>query len=166
MEATGASATLNEGHDGVLVAPPGAALGLALLATGLSKAAGYVDWHQRGQNSVTGKSVLKEEKIERWAGVAVFILGNEDQGGKIVNALGVRAEFDLAKEKGLWLVPIGCSGFMAEELWSEVMKNFDDYFPGIPRKVRGLMEGLGKSGTNPLNLVDTVVEIVKLLAKE
>jgi hypothetical protein len=48
-------------------------------------------------------------------------MGNKLDGGAVVNAAGVRAEFDIAKQKGLYVVPIGSSGFMAQELWQEAV---------------------------------------------
>lgn len=50
----------------------------------------------------------REELIGQ-AGIAVFVMGNKDVGGKPVNADGVRAEFYLAKERGLYLLLIGAS---------------------------------------------------------
>jgi Sir2- and TIR-associating SLOG family/SIR2-like domain len=63
------------------------------------------------------------------AGVALFIMGNQNEGGAVINSDGVRAEFAIARENGLYVVPIGASGFMAEELWKEVMTAFKTYFP-------------------------------------
>ena len=47
----------------------------------------------------------REELISQ-AGIAVFIMGNKTVGGKVVTADGMRSEFELARSRGLHLIPI------------------------------------------------------------
>jgi hypothetical protein len=107
----------------------------------------------------------REELITQ-AGIALFIMGNKIVGGATASADGVRAEFELARQRGLYLVPIGSSGWMSEELWKEVMSDFDKNFPKQSAKIRPLMERLGQSVKQPLDLLDTLLSLVDLLAKE
>src|SRR5260370_1436094 len=51
------------------------------------------------------------------AGVAVFVFGNKLEAGKGVPANGGHREFEIAKDKGLLLIPIGATGSVAEQLW-------------------------------------------------
>jgi hypothetical protein len=44
------------------------------------------------------------------AGVAVFVFGNKLEAGQIVPANGVRREFEIARDRGLLLIPIGAAG--------------------------------------------------------
>jgi hypothetical protein len=106
------------------------------------------------------------EDIIAQAGIGIFVLGNKLEGGKVVNSPGVVEEFELAKKMGLWLIPVGASGFVAEELWHEVMKHYDRYYRGTPKKMRSMMESLGKAGSNPVDLVKVIIEIAELLSKE
>jgi hypothetical protein len=92
------------------------------------------------------------------AGVALFIFGNKLDGGKVVPANGVRREFEIAKEKGLLLIPIGATGFMAKDLWQELIANFGTYYPAHAT-LRPLFESLG-DGADPKKLIDTVIEII------
>jgi hypothetical protein len=92
------------------------------------------------------------------AGVALFIFGNKLDGGKVVPANGVRREFEIAKEKGLLLIPIGATGFMAKDLWQELIANFGTYYPAHAT-LRPLFESLGDSA-DPKKLIDTVIEII------
>ncbi len=70
------------------------------------------------------------------AGISLFLFGNrapkpgEEDYGKTnyINAPGVRKEFVVAKEKHHLLVPIGCTGYMASEIWNEIYNNFDEYY--------------------------------------
>jgi hypothetical protein len=80
------------------------------------------------------------EELVAQAGIALFIMGNKSTSGSITKADGVRAEFELAKQRGLYLVPIGASGWMSQELWKEVMSDFDKNFPKQTAKIHPLMD--------------------------
>jgi hypothetical protein len=110
--------------------------------------------------------VLYREELIAQAGIAIFIMGNKTAGGKLVNADGVLAEFDLAKTKGLYLIPVGSSGSLAKELWSEVMGQFDTYFPNDAKTIRPWMEALGKTVENPRDLLDPLLKLITHLSKE
>lgn len=107
----------------------------------------------------------REELIGQ-AGIAVFIMGNKTSAGGIVNADGVRTEFELAKQKGLYLLPLGCSGWMSKELWEEVMSGFDRNFPKQSAKIRPLMQRIGEATKNPLELLDPLLSLIDILANE
>jgi hypothetical protein len=106
------------------------------------------------------------EELVTHAGIALFLMGNKLDGGTVVNAAGVRAEFDIAKQKGLYVVPIGSSGFMAQELWQEVMGAFDSYFPNDDGTARALMDVLGAPVTTPDDLLQPVLALIGHLSKE
>ena len=92
------------------------------------------------------------------AGVAVFVFGNKQEAGKVVPANGVRREFEIAKAKGVLLIPIGATGFVAKELWEEITKNFGTYYPEHAA-LKPLFEDLGDP-SNHQRLIDTVIEII------
>jgi hypothetical protein len=92
------------------------------------------------------------------AGIAVFLFGNKVQAGSVVVANGVRREFDIARADGLLLIPIGATGYMAQELWQEITDNFDTFYPKHP-ELKPLFEILGDASDSK-RLIDTVVEII------
>ena len=100
------------------------------------------------------------------AGIAIFVMGNKYVDGQIVQADGVRAEFEAAKEHGLHLIPIGASGWMAEELWNEVSQKIETYFPKNSYKIRELIQPLGNSTENPSELIDPILNLIEYLIKE
>jgi hypothetical protein len=106
------------------------------------------------------------EELLAQAGIAIFIMGNKSSSGTIVDTDGMKAEFELAKRLGLYPVPIGASGFVAAQIWTEVMGEFGTFFPGHGKKAKNLMARLGKTTANPDDLLDTVIELVVLLSKE
>jgi Sir2- and TIR-associating SLOG family/SIR2-like domain len=99
-----------------------------------------------------------QQEMIAHAGIAVFIFGNKLQAGCVVPANGVRREFEIAKENGLLLIPIGATGYMAQELWQEITNHFDSYYPKHA-ELKPLFAKLGDASDSK-RLIDTVVEII------
>ncbi len=100
----------------------------------------------------------REDMIER-AGIALFLFGNKLSGSNIILSNGMREEYAIAKERGLFLIPIGATGYMAEELWTEanaeIQSNSD-----ISSETKMLFEKLGDKSI-PLNeIIDVVLKII------
>lgn len=108
---------------------------------------------------------FREDLITR-AGTAVFFLGNKDQEGSVVLADGMQAEFALAEERGLNVVPIGASGYKARQLWQHVMDNYATYFPADNPDVKRLFESMGKEVSDPIELLEPLLALLALLTKE
>lgn len=105
------------------------------------------------------------EELVSQAGTAIFVMGNKISDAGIINATGVRAEFELAKEKGLSLVPIGSSGWMSQELWNEVNTNLENLFPDAT-KIAPLFEAIGKEVDNPNELLEPLLKLIDHITKE
>lgn len=94
-------------------------------------------------------------------GIAIFLFGNkvvkDPASGKeaIVNADGCRQEFEIAKEKGKILIPIGSTGYAAKEFFDE-MKADAARYPYL----EGHWDTL-ENETDEDRLVGEVMEIVK-----
>lgn len=67
-------------------------------------------------------SVYREEMISL-TGVALFFMGNkiDKATGAQINSSGVRSEYNISKNHCNFLVPVGMTGYMAEELYNEQM---------------------------------------------
>lgn len=104
------------------------------------------------------------DELAAQAGIAIFVMGNKMLDGRIVNADGVRAEFDAAKLHGLHLIPIGSSGWMAQELWNEVIGEIGTYFPKDTSKIKALLQPLGKAVKNPDDLIKPTLKLIEHLA--
>ncbi len=95
------------------------------------------------------------------AGVAVFLFGNKrNASGAVVPADGMEEEFDIAKAKGLCVIPVGCTGSMAASLHQRVLDNFTEYFPASGYK--RLFQALITNGT-PKQVAARVVTLIKKL---
>ncbi|WP_042885539.1 SIR2 family protein [Achromobacter sp. DH1f] len=62
------------------------------------------------------------------SGIALFLFGNKLESGDIVNATGVRREFEIARETGATVLPLGATGYMAKELADEMLADPTKYF--------------------------------------
>ncbi|KJU85605.1 hypothetical protein MBAV_002195 [Candidatus Magnetobacterium bavaricum] len=106
-------------------------------------------------------SKYRHEMISN-AGVAIFIFGNKIKGGIEVIADGVLKEFDIAFEHGLNVIPIGATGFAAEELWNKVNGDFVKYY-GDNDKIKPLFQKLGDKGATSEELIDSVIKMLHIL---
>lgn len=98
------------------------------------------------------------------AGVALFFFGNKLNGENLVNANGVRREFEIALEHGLLPIPIAATGFMAEELWNEISADIDKHYKNF-EWVIPMVEKLVDPKTPPKEMVNTITSIIKQLNK-
>ena len=94
-----------------------------------------------------------------YSGISIFLLGNKYEEGSIVLSNGMRSEYQISKKQGNFLIPIGRTGYMANELWTELMKeiqndrSFDIY--------RSDIESLGDKSITLNEIVDIVVKLIK-----
>ncbi len=96
----------------------------------------------------------------------MFIMGNKMDDGSIVKSDGVHEEFEIAKAHGLYLVPVGASGSMAEELWKEVSGSINTFFPKNAEAVAPFIKKIGEPTAEPAELLQAILELVSLLAKD
>jgi hypothetical protein len=99
------------------------------------------------------------EDMISYTGIAIFVFGNKLVDGKISQANGVKAEFEIAKNQKTLLIPIGATGFVAEELWYEILKNYNEYFGSD--KGNELFKELGNKKNSPDQLIDLVLKFLK-----
>jgi hypothetical protein len=96
------------------------------------------------------------------AGFVVFVAGNKrDTNGAIVAADGVRAEYELAREFGKYPLPVGATGWVAKDVWQEVMDDFDVVFP--PKTSRRDFRKLGSPVASNVEIVDALFRLIKSL---
>jgi hypothetical protein len=97
------------------------------------------------------------------AGIALFIFGNKLVDGKVVLSNGMKEEFEIAKSKGMFLLPIGATGYTAKALWEEVKNEFNTLYPGIDPTIKDKFMILGDETKVPGEILDTVLVILKRL---
>ena len=60
-------------------------------------------------------------------GTVIFIFGNKESKGKLIDATGCLEEFRISKEKGKVIIPIGSTGYAAKTILEELKKEIDKY---------------------------------------
>lgn len=95
----------------------------------------------------------------RECGVAVFIFGSKLIDGKVVEANGMIQEFQIAKERGKKIIPVGSTGGTAREIFDIVKERIEE-FPYLTNYIQEL-----ETEVDPDKLVKLVCEVVCKLRK-
>jgi hypothetical protein len=122
----------------------------------------------------TGKQKLKElwqeyrERMISFAGIAVFVFGNKNnrETGEFEQlAGGVRIEFDIAISQGVIPIPVGITGSMAAELWTEVNNKFGQFYSGF-EEVKEAFLALNEPGKTLKECIALVLTIISAINKK
>jgi len=109
-------------------------------------------------------SRIRKEMIER-SGAVVFLAGNKlDGSGKLVPADGVMEEYRMARAESKVLIPIPCSGHVAEMIWQEMEPELGKLFPKADVKPEFKILCDGASSED--QLVEAVFGILKKVRGE
>jgi Sir2- and TIR-associating SLOG family/SIR2-like domain len=121
---------------------------------------------------VTGTGTLAEQWTDYrkamldYAGIAIFVFGNKrDAAGNIVLSNGMREEFNLSIERGARALPIGATGYMAQELWKEMNADLAKYYPAVPASFSADFGLLGDTSKTPDELRAITQRLVEHLQK-
>lgn len=105
------------------------------------------------------------ENMLSHAGIAIFVFGNKQDGKGVVNSDGMEQEFEIALNAGLSLMPVGATGFTAQDLWRKVMSDFYSFYPKDgPIKPQDF-EVLGNSDEDPDKIASKLIEMVQRLRR-
>jgi len=123
------------------------------------------------QVSTGGGNLAEQWKTYRigmleYAGIAVFVFGNKEDGsGNVIPSNGMRQEFDLAVQAGVIPIPVGATGFMAEELWKEVSADLKSFIPAANHEFEADFTRLGDASVAPNDLLGIIFKLIKQLQK-
>lgn len=97
------------------------------------------------------------------AGVAIFLFGNKLHGDTVVESNGMLEEFEIARSKGLFIIPVGITESISRKLWQEVVSEFDTTKHNKGSEILKLLQALGDEKTDLdaakeiiLNLIDII----------
>lgn len=110
-------------------------------------------------------SVLWDEYRHRMiglSGIALFLFGNKLDGGNIVNAGGVRREFQIAQKTGVAVLPLGITGYMSKELADEMLADPNKHFSQYPWLEKEVAQ-LADPATDRAKIEKQVLHIIKKL---
>ena len=105
------------------------------------------------------------EDLLEFAGLAVFMFGNKIAGNPlaVVPSNGMVEEFNIAVSKGLRVLPLGFTGFVAMDLWKQVKADFGRFYPGASTRFKALFEQLGDDEIDLELQASAVVEALQIL---
>lgn len=89
---------------------------------------------------------------------SIFMFGQSPKGGIYVNSTGMLKEYELAKDLGKIIIPIGCTGYTAIEIWNDVKNNITLY-PYLEKYIDILAVPFKKQNIN--QLVNVILQILK-----
>lgn len=78
----------------------------------------------------------------------------------------MQQEFEIAVEQGVFVLPIGCTGFMSKKLWDLVIGDIDKYYSRQPQEFHEKFNNLGESIDNPRGVISMIIDILDLIVKE
>ena len=100
------------------------------------------------------------------AGIALFVFGNKrNENGEIVLSNGMRQEFEICIDIGVRPLPVGATGFMAEELWSIVRKDMASFYPCVSTELLADLERLGDVSKSPEDLISVIQRLIDEIQK-
>ncbi|PAJ85270.1 SIR2 family protein [Burkholderia ubonensis] len=97
------------------------------------------------------------------AGIAIFLFGNKLQGDAVVESGGMREEFDIAREKGVFVIPIGITGSITRKLWEDVLAGFDPTKHQNGTQILPLLQALGDDKTDLDAAMGIVLKLLKII---
>lgn len=98
-------------------------------------------------------------EIISMTGISIFLLGNkiDKDTGHLINSSGVEAEYNISKENGNILIPVGATGYMAKDLCDRQIQDANDT-NCLPTKEE-LIE-LNNDGLNLEELHNLIMDII------
>lgn len=100
----------------------------------------------------------REDMISR-ARISIFLFGNKLENKKVILANGVKSEFDIAVKQGNFIVPIGCTGYMAKQIWEEVNKDISKFYGAVDDKFKESFAKLNIKVDNK-TMVDNILSFI------
>lgn len=95
-------------------------------------------------------------------GFAIFVAGNRESADGLESSPGVLEEFEIARDGGVYPLPLGASGWAAEQIWHTVNDQIDTFFPSEKPPIEA-WEKLNDPSAGPEIVVDALIEIMATL---
>jgi len=106
------------------------------------------------ENLAKFKTTYREDMIKE-AGICIFLFGNKTINGENIFSDGVREEFEISKRQNKYLIPIGTTGFVTEEIFCEIT-NEKKKFWYLQSEIDILQKSL-----NIDEILDSILKIIK-----
>lgn len=99
-----------------------------------------------------------------YCGIAIFLFGNKIKNDEIALSDGMIKEFEIARDNGLLLVPVGATEYATRELYSSLMK--EGYFDSadFPADARKYVDQLGDANADLSKIKKAIIDLLKSLS--
>lgn len=105
------------------------------------------------------------EKVIAKCGIAIFTFGTKRDGNRIVDAQGMREEFDIARSEGLFVLPVGATGSVAKQLWDEINASFAEFYPNASSDFVRHFKTLGRVTATSDQLTRALLRMIEELRR-
>ena len=113
-----------------------------------------------------GRLPALRAEMARQAGIVIFLGGAKLEGGSQIVADGVLKEFEVAREAGAFMLPIGAAGGAAEQIAQDLTRSaIPSQGASAARPTDEELAVLSNPATTPDKLLKLVREILQRLAK-
>ncbi len=103
------------------------------------------------------------EEITSHAGIAVFLFGTKQGDDGVVLADGIEKEFEIAREQGLAVVPVGATGGMAKELSDRTLVDPAQFIHELGENGPSLIQGMAEHTDNLSGLIEPLISVIRKL---
>lgn len=120
----------------------------------------YPFWQQTNETYDSKRKAFQTKyrnEMLHQVGVAIFIYGTKDDTGKTVLSSGMKEEFEIAKNKGIFLIPVYSTGGMAAKLWKTMYADLSFYNYNTS-ELKACFEKL--KFLNPKDNKDELIEVI------
>lgn len=95
------------------------------------------------------------------SGITLFLFGNKLFNEDIILANGMEEEYKISKENGNIIIPIGLTGYVAKNIYTELSKINPKYF----EENKKLFDKLNNGTSLDKELINTILELLKTIIK-
>lgn len=90
-------------------------------------------------------------------GISIFLLGNKEENGNIVESNGMDEEWNWSKEQGNLLIPVGCTGYKSKTYFDELTAAFPSPEYGDYKQYYNI---IGDDTKDPSQVLDAIISII------
>lgn len=119
--------------------------------------------------SLAGKQLWSayRDDMLNFSGMAIYMFGNKfsESISSVELSNGMREEFEIAQRKGIKVLPLGFTGYIARELYDLVSNQFANFYPNATPDFVSLFKLLGDDSRSLQDQLKTTVDAIKILQK-
>jgi Sir2- and TIR-associating SLOG family/SIR2-like domain len=97
------------------------------------------------------------------AGIAIFLFGNKLVDGAVVESNGMREEFEIARKKGVFIIPVGITGYISHTFLEEILSEFDVNAYKNGNEILVLLKSLGDEETDLKKAIQNIMRILQII---